>query len=68
MASSLNNAQTKKYANASPPRSLGPLSSLEEYVRPDWWRKVFNATYLKTGTYGVIMIGEGLGMRMTPMS
>jgi hypothetical protein len=44
------------------------LSSLEEYVRPDWWRKVFNATYLKTGTYGVIMIGEGLGMRMTPMS
>lgn len=48
MASSPNNAQTKKYDNASPPRSLGPLSSLEEYVRPDWWRKAFNATYLKT--------------------
>lgn len=29
-------------------RSLGPLSSLEEHVRPDWWRHIFNSTYLKT--------------------
>ena len=29
-------------------RSLGPVSNLEEHVRPDWWRKIFNSTYLKT--------------------
>jgi D-alanine-D-alanine ligase len=29
-------------------RSLGPLSNLEEYVRPDWWRHIFNSIYLKT--------------------
>lgn len=42
------NPKAKKHANGGSPRSLGPLSSLEEHVRPDWWRKVFNATYLKT--------------------
>ena len=29
-------------------RSLGPVPNLEEHVRPDWWRLIFNATYLKT--------------------
>jgi len=29
-------------------RSLGPLPSLEEYVRPDWWKYLFNSLYLKT--------------------
>jgi D-alanine-D-alanine ligase len=29
-------------------KSLGPVSNLEEHVRPDWWRRIFNATYLKT--------------------
>ncbi|MCX7668154.1 MAG: class I SAM-dependent methyltransferase, partial [Atribacterota bacterium] len=29
-------------------RSLGPVPSLEEYVRPDWWRHLFNSLYLKT--------------------
>jgi len=29
--------------------SIGPVSSLEEHVRPDWWNKgVFNSNYLKT--------------------
>ena len=28
--------------------ALGPLTDLEEHVRPDWWRCIFNATYLKT--------------------
>lgn len=27
---------------------LGPVSNLEEYVRPDWWRRIFNSIYLKT--------------------
>jgi D-alanine-D-alanine ligase len=29
-------------------KSLGPVTNLEEYVHPDWWRYIFNATYLKT--------------------
>ena len=29
-------------------RMLGPVPSLEEHVRPDWWRNIFNAFYLKT--------------------
>lgn len=27
---------------------LGPVSNLEEHVRSDWWRCIFNAYYLKT--------------------
>ncbi|MFX1280435.1 MAG: methyltransferase domain-containing protein [Promethearchaeota archaeon] len=27
---------------------LGPLTNLEEYVRRDWWKNIFNAYYLKT--------------------
>jgi len=30
------------------PRSLGPVASLENYVQPDWWNRIFNAMYLKT--------------------
>src|SRR5271157_1059280 len=29
-------------------KSLGPVPNLEEHVRPDWWKKIFNAMYLKT--------------------
>ncbi|HUW19538.1 MAG TPA: methyltransferase domain-containing protein [Sedimentisphaerales bacterium] len=29
-------------------KSLGPVPNLEEYVQPEWWRLIFNATYLKT--------------------
>jgi len=29
-------------------KSLGPVPNLEEYVQPDWWRFIFNSTYLKT--------------------
>ena len=29
-------------------KSLGPVADLEEHVRPDWWRCIFNSTYLKT--------------------
>lgn len=35
--------------NGKPPkRILGPVVNLEEYVRPDWWRRIFNSLYLKT--------------------
>lgn len=27
---------------------LGPVDNLEEYLRPDWWRRIFNSMYLKT--------------------
>ena len=36
----------KKESNSS--HCLGPLSNLEEYVRKDWWKKIFNSYYLKT--------------------
>jgi D-alanine-D-alanine ligase len=29
-------------------RTIGPVTDLENYVRPDWWRFIFNANYLKT--------------------
>ncbi len=30
------------------PLCLGPVADLEEFVRKDWWKKIFNAFYLKT--------------------
>ncbi len=29
-------------------RTFGPLRNLESHLRSDWWRTLFNATYLKT--------------------
>lgn len=29
-------------------KTLGPVHNLEDYVRPDWWRGIFNSLYLKT--------------------
>lgn len=28
--------------------SLGPVNNLEEFLQPDWWRRIFNSMYLKT--------------------
>lgn len=28
--------------------SYGPVDKLEEHLQPDWWKKIFNAMYLKT--------------------
>jgi D-alanine-D-alanine ligase len=28
--------------------TLGPVDNLEKYLRPDWWRRIFNSMYLKT--------------------
>jgi D-alanine-D-alanine ligase len=29
-------------------KSLGPVPNLEEHVNSEWWRQIFNSTYLKT--------------------
>ena len=29
-------------------KTLGPVPNLEEHVDSEWWRQIFNATYLKT--------------------
>jgi len=35
--------------NGMPKRHvLGPVANLEEHVRADWWRNIFNSFYLKT--------------------
>lgn len=38
----------KKHPDAPYPRTLGPVSDLERHLPPDWWRRLFNAIYLKT--------------------
>jgi D-alanine-D-alanine ligase len=30
------------------PKTLGPVQNLEDHVRSDWWRQIFNRLYLKT--------------------
>ncbi len=30
------------------PRTLGPLTELENHLPPEWWKTLFNALYLKT--------------------
>lgn len=30
------------------PRTLGPLTELENHLPPEWWKTLFNAVYLKT--------------------
>jgi D-alanine-D-alanine ligase len=37
--------KTYSVDNVKPP---GPVSNLEKYVKPDWWRYLFNPIYLKT--------------------
>jgi D-alanine-D-alanine ligase len=38
----------KAKTTAEGAKSLGPVPDLEEHVDPEWWRQIFNATYLKT--------------------
>ncbi|MDT8401346.1 MAG: methyltransferase domain-containing protein [Bacteroidales bacterium] len=40
------NRNKKNHKTQSP--SLGPVNNLEEYLKPDWWRRIFNSMYLKT--------------------
>ena len=47
-----NNISKKKSVingnQASKPICLGPVANLEEFVKKDWWKNIFNAYYLKT--------------------
>ncbi len=38
----------KKAHNKRFNKFLGPVSNLEEYLHPEWWRYIFNSIYLKT--------------------
>lgn len=29
-------------------QAIGPVQNLEDYLQPDWWRRIFNSMYLKT--------------------
>jgi D-alanine-D-alanine ligase len=38
----------RRQALAAGSRTVGPVSDLERHLPQDWWRKLFNAIYLKT--------------------
>jgi len=40
--------QRTKNGKHHPRAFLGPVPNLEEHVRPDWWRSIFNSLYIKT--------------------
>ncbi|MFX1568928.1 MAG: methyltransferase domain-containing protein [Promethearchaeota archaeon] len=52
MSSQINNLNNRKriFENKEKNNSvcLGPVLDLEEYVKKDWWKRIFNAYYLKT--------------------
>ncbi|MBN1598086.1 MAG: methyltransferase domain-containing protein [Bacteroidales bacterium] len=47
MKKSISPSRNKKNGKTSF-SSHGPVSNLEEYLQPDWWRRIFNSMYLKT--------------------
>jgi D-alanine-D-alanine ligase len=40
--------KTKKVKRPPPRSSLGPVADLEQHLPAEWWRKLFNALYVKT--------------------
>ncbi len=43
-----NKSKNPKSKEGKNPICFGPIVNLEEYVKKDWWKKLFNAFYLKT--------------------
>jgi D-alanine-D-alanine ligase len=41
-------AKQKKLKRPSPRQCLGPVADLEQHLPEEWWRKLFNALYVKT--------------------
>jgi D-alanine-D-alanine ligase len=41
-------AKAKKPKRPSPRSCLGPVADLEQHLPAEWWRKLFNALYVKT--------------------
>ena len=48
MTKKLSTEKTLPVGKVMERRCFGPISDLEEHVRPDWWRDIFNSLYLKT--------------------
>ena len=44
----MNEDSSEKNRKKQNKKILGPVHNLEEHVRPDWWRNIFNQLYLKT--------------------
>lgn len=44
----MNEDSSEKNHKKQNKKVLGPVHNLEEHVRPDWWRNIFNQLYLKT--------------------
>ncbi|MBN2480562.1 MAG: methyltransferase domain-containing protein [Bacteroidales bacterium] len=42
------NGNRLKKNGLQPKGSFGPVENLENYLQPDWWRRIFNSMYLKT--------------------
>lgn len=40
--------KAKKLKRSSPRSCLGPVADLEQHLPAEWWRKLFNALYVKT--------------------
>lgn len=38
----------KNASGKTPNKTVGPIVNLEDHLRPDWWRRIFNSMYLKT--------------------
>ena len=41
-------SKAKRPKRNSPRSSLGPVADLEAHLPAEWWRKLFNALYVKT--------------------
>ncbi len=41
-------AKSKKVRRIAPRSCLGPVADLEQHLPAEWWRKLFNALYVKT--------------------
>lgn len=39
---------TKRTADIKISKTKGPVSNLEQHLHPEWWKRIFNAIYLKT--------------------
>jgi D-alanine-D-alanine ligase len=39
---------TRQNHNIKTGKSMGPVDNLEHYLRPEWWKYLFNSIYLKT--------------------
>lgn len=41
-------SHSKRGRNPKAGKSLGPVDDPEQHLHPEWWKRIFNSTYLKT--------------------